>query len=68
MISFPYPKLMNSNNAVDMSAAIILCSLEKAKSLGIDQSKWVFPWVGTEANDTYFVSERENFILRPPFG
>ena len=65
MISFPYPKLMNSNNAVDMSAAIILCSLEKAKSLGIDQSKWVFPWVGTEANDTYFVSERENFYSSP---
>ena len=56
---------MNSNNAVDMSAAIILCSLEKAKSLGIDQSKWVFPWVGTEANDTHFVSERENLYSSP---
>mgnify|MGYP001169233212 FL=1 len=65
MISFPYPKLMNSNNAVDMSAAIILCSVEKAKSLGIDKSKWIYPWVGTEANDTYFVSERENLYSSP---
>mgnify|MGYP003324949063 CR=1 FL=1 len=65
MISFPYPKLMNSNNAVDMSAAIILCSVEKAKSLGIEKSRWVYPWVGTEANDTHFVSERENLHSSP---
>ena len=65
MISFPYPKLMNSNNSVDMSAAIILCNIKKAKSLGIDQSKWVFPWVGTEANDKHFVSERENLYSSP---
>ena len=65
MVSFPYPKLMNSNNSVDMSAAIILCNIKKAKSLGIDQSKWVFPWVGTEANDKHFVSERENLYSSP---
>ncbi len=65
MVSFPYPKLMNSNSAVDMAAAIIVCSVEKAKSLGIPQSKWVFPWVGTEAYDHNFVSERENLYSSP---
>ncbi len=65
MVSFPYPKLMNSNNAVDMASAIIICSVRKAKSLGVDESKWIYPWVGTEANDTYLVSARENLYSSP---
>jgi acetyl-CoA C-acetyltransferase len=65
MVSFPYPKLMNSNNAVDMAAALIMCSVEKAKSLGIDESKWVYPWSGTDAYDHNFVSERDNLYSSP---
>ena len=65
MVSFPYPKLMNSNNAVDMSAAIIMCSVQKAQSLGISSDKWVYPWTGTDAHDTYFVSERNNLYSSP---
>ena len=65
MVSFPYPKLMNSNNAVDMASALIMCSVEKAKSLGIDESKWVYPWSGTDAYDHNFVSERDNLYSSP---
>lgn len=65
MVSFPYPKLMNSNNAVDMSSAIILCSVEKARALGISEDKWVYPWTGTDAHDTYYVSERDNLHSSP---
>jgi len=65
MVSFPYPKLMNANNAVDMASAIVMCSVEKATQLGIDQDKWVFPWTGTGAHDTYFVSERDNLYSSP---
>ena len=31
MIGFPYPKLMNSNNDVDMAAALIMCSVEQGR-------------------------------------
>jgi len=65
MVSFPYPKLMNSNNAVDMASAIVMCSVGKARQLGIDESKWVYPWTGTDAHDTYFVSERDNLYSCP---
>lgn len=64
-ISFPYPKFMNSNSAVDMSAAVILASVEKAKALGIDESRWVYPWTGTDAHDTYLVSSRDNLYSSP---
>ncbi|MDZ7684889.1 MAG: hypothetical protein U5O39_07655 [Gammaproteobacteria bacterium] len=43
MVSFPYPKLMNSNNAVDMAAALIMCSAEKARALGIPEENRVYP-------------------------
>ena len=65
MISFPYPKLMNSNNAVDMGAALIMCSVAKARALGIDESLWVYPWAGTDAHDTYHVSTRDNLYSSP---
>jgi acetyl-CoA C-acetyltransferase len=65
MVSFPYPKLMNSNNAVDMASALIMCSVEKAKSLGIPSTKWVYPWCGTDAHDHYLLSSRENLYSSP---
>ena len=65
MVSFPYPKLMNSNNAVDMSAAIILCSVSKAKEMGIPEQKWIYPWGGTDAHDHYRVSNRDNLHSSP---
>lgn len=65
MVSFPYPKLMNSNSRVDMSAALILCSIEKAQALGIAEEKWIYPWGGTDAQDHYMVSNRDNLHSSP---
>ena len=65
MISFPYPKFMNSNSAVDMGAAVIVTSVKRARELGIDESRWVYPWAGTDAHDTYLVSSRDNLHSSP---
>jgi acetyl-CoA C-acetyltransferase len=65
MIGFPYTKLMNSNNAVEQSAALIVCSAERARSLGIPIDRWVFPWTGTDAHDTPFVSHRQDLHSSP---
>ena len=64
-VSFPYPKLMNSNNNVDQAAALILVSEEKAKALGIAKDKWIYPWAGTDAQDHYYFSNRDNFHSSP---
>lgn len=65
MVSFPYPKLMNSNNNVDQGAALILTSAETAQRLGVAREKWVFPWAGTDAHDFYYVSERDDLHSSP---
>lgn len=64
-VSFPYPKLMNSNNNVDQGAALILCSVSKARQLGIPEDRWVYPWAGTDAHEHFFVSNRDNLYTSP---
>lgn len=65
MIGFPYPKLMNSNNDVDMSAALILCSVEKAAALGVPRDRWIFPQSGSDAHEHAFISHRNHFYDTP---
>ncbi|MBU3750474.1 MAG: hypothetical protein FGM52_08475, partial [Mycobacterium sp.] len=65
MISWPYPKLMNSNNMVDQAAALLLCSVEKATYLQIPRDSWVFPYSGTDAHDTYSFAERHELHRSP---
>ena len=65
MISWPYPKLMNSNNMVDQAAAVVLCSVEKATYLQIPQEDWVFPYAGTDAHDTYSFAQRHELHRSP---
>jgi acetyl-CoA C-acetyltransferase len=59
MISWPYTKLMNSNNMVDQGAALILTSVEQAKRLHIPAERWVYPHAGTDAHDTPAIAERD---------
>jgi acetyl-CoA C-acetyltransferase len=65
MIGFPYPKYMNSNNDVDMSAALIMCSVERARALGIPRDRWVFLHSGTDCHEHQFISERWTFDRTP---
>ncbi|SOJ55433.1 hypothetical protein MSIMFB_02919 [Mycobacterium simulans] len=58
MISWPYTKLMNSNNMVDQGAALILTSVEQATRLKIPADRWVYPQAGTDAHDTPAIAER----------
>ena len=65
MISWPYTKLMNSNNMVDQAAVLVLTSAEKAEHLQIPTDRWVFPYAGTDAHDTYAIGERAQFHTSP---
>ena len=65
MISWQYPKLMNSNNMVDQAAAVVLCSVEKATFLQIPRDNWVFPYAGTDSHDTYSFAERHELHRSP---
>jgi acetyl-CoA C-acetyltransferase len=65
MIGLPYPKLMNSNNDVDMGAAVMMCSVEAARRLGVATDRWVFPHAGTDCHEHNYVSHRNTFTQTP---
>lgn len=65
MIGLPYTKVMNSNNDVDQSAAMIMCSAEAAQRLGVSRDKWVFPLAGTDCHEHKYISERQTFTETP---
>jgi acetyl-CoA C-acetyltransferase len=65
MIGFPYPKLMNSRINVDQAAALLLCSVEAARELGVPADRWVFPLSGTRATDHYWISTRDALPTSP---
>ncbi len=56
---------MNSNNQVDMAAALIICSAEKATQLGIAKDRWVFPISGTDCHEHFYISNRFSFSDTP---
>jgi acetyl-CoA C-acetyltransferase len=65
MISWPYTKLLNSNNMVDQAAVLILTSVGRATELQIPTERWVFPWSGTDSHDTYAIGERWEYHRSP---
>jgi acetyl-CoA C-acetyltransferase len=65
MVGFPYTMLMNSNSRVDMGAALLVCSLETARSMGLPETGWVYPHAGTDAHDHLFVSNRADLHSSP---
>jgi acetyl-CoA C-acetyltransferase len=64
-VSFPYTKLMNSNMVVDMAGALILCSVARARQLGIPEQRWIYPLASVEGYDHFSASVRDDFHSSP---
>ncbi len=65
MVGFPYTKAMNSNWDLDQGAALLLCSAAAADAAGVPRDRWVFPHAGTDAHDTYAVTNRRDLHSSP---
>jgi len=65
MIAYPYPKYMNAIMQVDQSAGVLLCSVKKARELGVPPEKWVFLHGCADAHDLWFPLERQNYYSSP---
>lgn len=64
-VGFPYTKYLNSVIAVNMSAALILTSVAKARELGVAEDRMVYLHGCADANDIWNVSERVNYHSSP---
>lgn len=61
MIAHPYRKLMVANIGVNQGAAVILTSLAKARSLGLDDGRLIFVHGGYTAEEPGDYLQREGF-------
>ena len=65
MVAYPYTKLLTANMQVDQGAALLVCSVAAARTAGIAEDRWVFPWAGADAEDHWFLSHRNDFHSSP---
>ena len=52
LIRLTDPLLMNAFNNVNLAAAVILTSVELARTLNISESKWIYPLSGAGTQDS----------------
>jgi len=67
LVGFPYTKRMVANPDVDMAAGCIVCSVERARALGVPSDRWVFPHAGTDGKDRV-MSQRRDLVSSPAIG
>jgi acetyl-CoA C-acetyltransferase len=61
LIAWPYTKLMVANPAVNMGAAVLMTSLAKARTLGINEDRMVHIAGGASAEEPRDYLERDQF-------
>lgn len=64
-LAFPYGKWHASQWTVDQAAALLLCSVEAARSAGVPTDRWVFPLVGLESDHAVALTRRRQLHRWP---
>jgi acetyl-CoA C-acetyltransferase len=67
MLSFPYTKSLVSQWNVNQSGGLILCTLQKARSLGLDEHRFVYPLAVVDSEHMLTLSERRDLHRSPGF-
>ena len=60
-ISWPYPKLMVANPAVNQSAAVVVMSLARAREMGIAEDRLIHIWGGAKAVEPEDYLQRDRY-------
>jgi acetyl-CoA C-acetyltransferase len=67
MLSFPYTKSLVSQWNVNQAGAVILCTLEKARRLGLDEQRFIYPLAVVDSEHMVTLSERRDLHRSPGF-
>lgn len=49
MLAFPYTKRHASQWNVNQAVAILVCSVERARAFGLDESRWIYPLAAVQS-------------------
>jgi acetyl-CoA C-acetyltransferase len=67
MLAYPYTKSLVSQWNVNQAGGLILCSYEKAKALGLDESRFIYPLAVVDSEHMVTLSERHDLHRSPGF-
>jgi acetyl-CoA C-acetyltransferase len=65
MLAFPYTKKHNSQWNVNQAAAIIVCSYGKAKALGLDESRFIYPVSAAQSRHVVCLAQQKQLHSHP---
>jgi len=65
MIAFPYPKRVNAIMDVNLGAALVLASERAAERLGLRREGLLYPTVGADVHEPWFLVERDALHALP---
>ena len=64
-LAYPYNKWHSSQWTVDQSAALLLCSAERAQAAGVPPDRWVFPHVALHVSEAVTLTARRDLHAWP---
>jgi acetyl-CoA C-acetyltransferase len=67
MLAYPYTKALVSQWNVNQAGGLILCTLDKARRLGLDPSRFVYPLAVVDSEHMVTLSERRDLHRSPGF-
>ncbi|MHB8430484.1 MAG: hypothetical protein ACYDDZ_08145 [Acidimicrobiales bacterium] len=59
-LAFPYAKWHSSQWTVNQAAALVLCSVDAARRMGVTEDRWIFPLVGIESSHAVSLLRRRD--------
>ncbi len=65
MLAFPYTKKHNSQWNVNQSVAILVCSVERARALGLNESQWIYPVSAAQSRHVVCLAEQRALHTHP---
>jgi acetyl-CoA C-acetyltransferase len=67
-LAFPYNKWHSTQWTVDQAGALLLCSVDAARRLGVPPDRWLFPLVGLDSSTPISLTRRRRFHAWPAVG
>ena len=65
MLAFPYTKRVASQWNVNQAAAVLVCSVAKARALGLDESRWIYPLAATQNRHVVVLAQKRRLHTQP---
>jgi acetyl-CoA C-acetyltransferase len=65
MQAFPYGKLHCSQWNVNQAVAILVCSAAKARQLGLDERRWIYPLAQVESHHVVVLAQQRRLHTHP---